>query len=148
MPMKHPKTRLRNGAAWVVLALILCQFVPLDRFNQKPAPVTAIPDNVRGVLEAQCFQCHSGQTDWPKTAYFAPLSWYVTAKVHKARKALNFSNYDALSDTARQQLRNEVAGFIGSTDLSSHGRIPGFPEIRMTEPERKTLIEWSRNNNR
>jgi len=103
---------------------------------------------VRGVLEARCFQCHSGQTDWPKTAYFAPLSWYVTGKVKEARKALNFSGYDALSDIARQQLRNEVTGFIGSTDLSSHGRIPGFPEIRMTEPERKTLIEWSRNNNR
>ncbi|HHE33292.1 MAG TPA: hypothetical protein ENL07_11950 [Chlorobaculum parvum] len=148
MPMKHPKTRLRNGAAWVVLALILCQFVPLDRFNQQPALGTAIPDNVRGVLEAQCFQCHSGQTNWPKTAYFAPLSWYVTGKVKEARKALNFSGYDALSDTARQQLRNEVAGFIKSTDLAHHGCIPGFPKIEMTSPEQQKLIDWSANNNR
>lgn len=146
--MKKKQSNLRTAAAWVVLALILCQFVPLDRLNHQPATPTAIAGDVRGVLKAHCFQCHSGTTDWPKTAYLAPLSWYVTGKVHEARKALNFSDYDTLTETKRKQLRDEVAGFIKSKEPSAHGRIPGFPEIRLNNTERQTLIDWSPNNNR
>lgn len=144
--MKHWTIRLRTAAAWIVLALILCQFVPLGRFDQNLTSAEAIPKEVRVVLAAHCFQCHSEQTDWPKTAYLAPLSWYVTGKVRKGRNALNFTNYDVLTDTARTKLRSDVARFIESTDLSTHGRIPGFPKLRMTERERQTLIEWNPNN--
>lgn len=143
--MKQKQSNLRTTAAWVVLTLILCQFVPLDRFNHQPATPTAIAVDVRGVLEAHCFQCHSETTDWPKTAYLAPLSWYVTGKVHEARKTLNFSSYDTLTETKRKQLRDEVAGFIKSKELPAHGRIPGFPEIKLNTPERQTLIDWSQN---
>ena len=143
--MKQQPTALRTSAAWVVLVLILCQFVPLDRFNRQPATPTAIPGKVRTVLEAHCYQCHSKTTNWPKTAYIAPLSWYVTGKVHEARKALNFSDYDTLTEAKRKQLRDEVAGFIKSKKLPAHGRIPGFPEIRLNNAERQRLIDWSYN---
>ncbi|MBN1929674.1 MAG: heme-binding domain-containing protein [Chlorobiaceae bacterium] len=146
--MKKGNFSVRTAAAWVVLALILCQFIPLDRLGQQSEPSAAIPRDVRGVLEARCFQCHSGNTDWPKTAYLAPLSWYVTGKVHEARNALNFSDYDTRSDAGRGQIRRETARFIESAELSAHGRIPGFPEVVVDKREKLTLIEWSANNNR
>jgi hypothetical protein len=143
--MTSDKLKKRAGTitAWIIILLILCQFVPLNRIGQPagtPAGITAV---VRKALESHCLNCHSGQTRWPRTAYIAPLSWYVTGKVHAARKALNFSDYDSLPETARVRLEKSVSNLAGTARLSAHGSIPGFPTIRMAEKERLTLARWS-----
>jgi hypothetical protein len=136
------------AAGWVVIVLILIQFIPLDRVEQPSPPPSGIPRSVLAQLEAHCFDCHSSHTRWPRSAYVAPLSWYVTGKVRQAREALDFSNFDALPEPDRREIARETSSLAGSDGLSAHDAIPGFPPIRMTESERRILAEWAANNNR
>ncbi|AOS83182.1 hypothetical protein BIU88_02880 [Chlorobaculum limnaeum] len=140
------KTGIAVG--WIVIVLILIQFIPLNRFDQPSKPPTGIPASVLAVLEAHCYDCHSTQTRWPRSAWIAPLSWHVTGKVRQARKALDFSNFDALPEPARREIEQSASRLAGSADLAKHGAIAGFPPIRMTESERRELAEWATNNNR
>jgi hypothetical protein len=144
------KTRTGTITGWIIILLILCQFVPLNRIGYPSKTPTAIPDSVFAILQTHCLDCHSGETRWPKSAWIAPLSWYVTGKVHQARKLLDLSDYDDMTAKERLRIRTTVSGFARPTDLAGHARIPGFPPLRLKERERLILEEWSSssNNNR
>jgi hypothetical protein len=148
MTSNKSSNRAGNAAGWIVIALILCQFTPLDRVSHPAKPSTAIPGNILAVLKTRCFDCHANETNWPRSAYIAPLSWYVTAKVHESRNALNFSNFDALPDAARRDVEHSVASFARNAKLPAHGAIPGFSPVSLSETERMTLAGWASNNNR
>jgi hypothetical protein len=135
-------------AGWIIIGSILIQFIPLDRVEHPSKPISHIPASVLALLEAHCFDCHSSHTRWPRSAYVAPLSWYVTGKVRQAREALDFTNFDTLREPARREIARAASRLAGSDGLSAHGAIPGFPSIRMTESERRELAEWATNNNR
>jgi hypothetical protein len=146
--LQYRKNNISTAAGWIIIALLLIQFIPLDRAAHPSKSPQAIPGSVVAVLKTHCFDCHSDETRWPRTAYIAPLSWYVTGKVRDARNALNFSNFDALPKPARIRLEKSVSGIAGSVNLSSHATIPGFPPLVITDKERQGLIGWAVNNNR
>jgi len=148
MASQERKTGASTIAGWIIIGLLLIQFIPLDRLDHPSKQPAGIPRSVLALLEARCFSCHSGETKWPQSAYIAPLSWYVTGKVHQAREAVNFSNFDTLPETARHEVAQSVSRLAGTTNLSTHGRIPGFPQVIMTEQERLVLAGWALNNNR
>lgn len=142
------KNRFSTIAGWIVIVLILCQFIPLNRVDLTARIPATIPDDVAPVLKEHCLTCHSGQTRWPRSAYIAPLSWYVTSRVRQARQALDFSDYDALSLTAKRRIATTVSAFARKTDIAGHGQIPGFTPPELNQQERQRLIDWQRNNNR
>jgi hypothetical protein len=148
MASQDRKTGVSTTAGWLIIGLLLIQFIPLDRLDHPSKPPANISATVLAVLEARCFSCHSGETKWPRSAYIAPLSWYVTEKVRQAREAVNFSNFDALPDADRHDIEQSVSRLAGTPNLSTHGRIPGFPRASMTEQERLVLARWALNNNR
>ncbi|NTW51743.1 MAG: heme-binding domain-containing protein [Chlorobiaceae bacterium] len=130
-------------AGWIIIALILCQFVPLNRINPPSTTPSAIPADVRSVLAAHCYRCHSNETKWPVSAYIAPLSWIVVREVHKARNAMNLSNYRDSPPAVRSAVAKAIRKISESGNLSRHAGIPGFPQIRITGQERRTLLEWA-----
>ena len=148
MVFQERKTGASAIAGWIIILLLLIQFIPLDRIDQKTKTPTGIPGNVSAVLEVRCFSCHSSETRWPRSAYIAPLSWYVTAKVRQAREAVNFSDFGALPAAKRYSIEQSVARLAGTVNLSKHGRIPVFPPVSITEQERQILAGWATNNNR
>jgi cytochrome c len=52
---------------------------------------SAIPDEVRRVLQAKCADCHSTNTEWPLYSGLAPASLLVEHDVHEGRDDLNLS---------------------------------------------------------
>jgi hypothetical protein len=135
------------AAGWIVIVLILCQFIPLDRTNPPSANPAGIPSDVRAVLKAHCYRCHSNETKWPPSAYIAPLSWIVVREVHEARNALNFSNYQDKPVALRSAVNCRIHKIANSGNLTSHDGIPGFQQIRMTGQERRLLLDWTSDNN-
>ncbi|NTU57459.1 MAG: heme-binding domain-containing protein [Chlorobiaceae bacterium] len=131
--------RNSNIAGWMVIALMLCQFVPLNRMAPPPRNQPPIPAGVNAVVRRHCYVCHSGDVRLPRSAYIAPLSWYVVREVHQARVALDFSNYQENRPDIMQRIHN----IIDSGNITGHACIPGFPKLTMTEQERLLLLEWS-----
>ncbi len=128
----------RNVTGWLILALMLCQFLPLGRVRQPSALSGDDAAPAPRTLESRCGRCH-GRTKWPKSAFVAPLSWYVVLKVQGAHRALDLTDGTNLGAAAKQRIRH----YITSADFSAHPAIPGFEKPVLTGAERKLLLEWS-----
>lgn len=131
-------------AGWIIIVTMLCQFIPLDRINPPVNRPVSLPPGVRSVMQSKCGQCHSNRTQWPKTAYVAPLSWYVVHEVHSARLAMNISDTPPTSGTEEGSPKKAIRNLLLSSNLSGHAPIPGFPSPALTESERKLLLDWAR----
>ena len=131
-------------AALAVIALIIAQFVPVDRSNP---PITAdlnAPPEVNAILRRACYDCHSNETRWPWYTDIAPASWLMAYDVHEGRHSLNYSNWGKLDEGVRSRLLR-----LTQRDVNG-GRMPPwfyvYPlhmEARLSDSDRPHVSDWA-----
>jgi cytochrome c len=104
---------------------------------------SAMPGDVRMILEKKCADCHSNQTHWPAYSRLAPISWLTERDVQAGRSALNFSLWNAMGAGDRINALAEIAAEVRS------GEMPPKPYARMhaaflSESDKQKITAWSR----
>jgi hypothetical protein len=132
----------------LVIILVILQFLPRT-INQDPKilstdltsiyPVTA---EVRSLLQAACYDCHSNNTRYPWYAQIQPFRLLLDKHVKEGKEELNFSEYGNYS---RRQQRNklklvEESLKKGTMPLKSY--ILMHPEARLTTEQKKVIYKW------
>ena len=135
--------RLLKIAGWVALALFLAiQLKPVDRSNP---PVTAdldAPREVKAVLRAACYDCHSHETRWPWYSYVAPVSWLVAHDVEEARAEMSFSEWGALDPREQLELRQEMWEEVEKGKMPLKKYVMLHPAARLSEEQKRLLRDW------
>jgi len=95
--MSITRWRWKRILLWTLGLFVVIQLVPYGRAHTNP-PVVQEPawdsPNTRALVKGACFDCHSNETEWPKYASVAPVSWLVQRDVDTGRAHLNFSQWD------------------------------------------------------
>lgn len=68
----------------------------------------SIPEDVRGVLNAKCADCHSSQTRAPLYGRFAPISWLLERDIVEARKQLDLSQWATYTPEEQDTLKSKM----------------------------------------
>lgn len=87
-------------------------------------------EKVMSVLKKACYDCHSDETKYPWTKNIAPASWVIADHIKEGRKALNFSQWEAI-DAKLKTTRLKRA-----QQLVSNGLMP-VPSYTMIHKEAK-----------
>lgn len=91
------KKILKTLVIAAVVIFVAIQFIPFGKPTDNP-PVTMEPKwdspQTRELVKAECFQCHSNETEWPWYSKVAPASWLLAFDVAEGRQHLNFSEWD------------------------------------------------------
>ncbi|MDD3342756.1 MAG: heme-binding domain-containing protein [Sulfurospirillaceae bacterium] len=87
-------------------------------------------EKVMSVLKKACYDCHSDETQYPWTKNIAPASWVIADHIKEGRKALNFSQWEAI-DAKLKTTRLKRA-----QQLVSNGLMP-VPSYTMIHKEAK-----------
>jgi len=104
---------------------------------------SGVPDDVRGILDRKCADCHSNQTHWPVYSRFAPASWLVEHDVNAGRSAMNLSQWKAMGSEDRIAVLTRIAAEIRT------GEMPPKPyatihAARLTDVEKQEISTWAR----
>jgi cytochrome c len=67
-----------------------------------------VPASAKQVLVAKCADCHSNETRWPVYARVAPGSWLIERDIVEARKKMDLSTWNEMSDDTRQVLIGKI----------------------------------------
>ncbi len=125
------------------VALVLVQFVPVDRTNPPVETRVDAPADVVAVLERACYDCHSNETVWPAYSRVAPVSWLVAYDVHEGREAVNYSTWGRYSAEDRAKFRKETWEEVeeGEMPLKLYPLL--HPDARLTDADRELLRAWA-----
>lgn len=132
----------------LVLAIVVIQFIPIDRSVPEADPnndflaAVETPLSIQNLMKDACYDCHSYQSKYPWYAYVAPVSLWVQGHIKDARKHLNFSewaNYDA---ERRDHKLEELVEEVGEGHMPLNSYLKAHPEARLTDAQREELTDW------
>lgn len=133
----------------LVVLFIATQFVrPAKNIAASPSAddITAhhpTSPEVRRLLTAACYDCHSNTTRYPWYAEIQPLGWWLAAHVDDGKRHLNFSRFSTYAPDRAIHKLEEVIDTVTTREmpLSSYTRV--HTDARLTEAQIKLLTDWA-----
>ncbi|RKZ13708.1 hypothetical protein DRQ53_12940 [bacterium] len=133
----------------LAIVFLLAQFVRPERTNPPVNPELVlqahldVPAQVDALLRVACYDCHSNETQWPWYASVAPASWLCVRDTNGGRRHLNFSEWGNYPASKVEHKLEEIAEYVESGEMPLNVYMPLHPEARLTEEERRVLVEWA-----
>jgi hypothetical protein len=119
------------------------QLWPVSRANPPVESEMPAPPEVRAILRRACYDCHSNETRWPWYAYVAPVSWMVVQDVDEGRAQLNFSRWNAYSETEQLSHYGEILDQIDEGHMPMPKYVRMHHDAQLSAAEIETLRSWS-----
>lgn len=141
--LNHIKRIAKWAIVVLTIALVVIQFVPVDRTSPPVESEVPAPAEVRVVLRRACYDCHSNETVWPWYSGIAPVSWLVARDVHEGREELNFSTWNRLATKEQIKALHESWESVEEGEMPLWFYLPTHPEARLSAQDRSILRAWS-----
>lgn len=135
---------LKKTVLFFVLTLFALQFISTDTSNPKVDETLTLKtdDTVMRLLKKSCYDCHSFETKWPYYAEIAPVSFFVSAHVNDARKALNFSLWEKMDKKIKLQRVKRAIVTINNEMMAFPRYVMAHEDAKLTRSEKEILINW------
>jgi hypothetical protein len=102
-----------------------------------------VPDDVRGIVETKCADCHSNKTHWPVYSMAAPVSWLLEHDIYAGRIALNLSAWGGMGEQDRIAALARIAAEVRSGEMPPKAYVMMHAAV-LTESEKQKITAWSR----
>lgn len=141
--MKRRTKRLLGSA---IALILLAQLWPVERTNPVGSSDIQAPAEIKEILRAACYDCHSNETRWPWYGYVAPASWLLAHDVAEARDHFNLSEWDSVPVDERRGLLRKMWEEVdeGGMPLPIYRLV--HPEARLSEEQKQALKDWVSSN--
>lgn len=106
------------------------------------AKTVLVPEQVQGILEKSCYNCHSNNTDYPWYAYIQPLHWYLNDHIEAGKAELNFNEFDSYSSRRKLNKLRAIESSLeeGTMPLPSYSLI--HRKAILSDAEKTLLLRW------
>lgn len=130
-----------------LLALVVIQFIPLKRNQQVYESVlafeqeTQVSPKLSSILKANCYDCHSNQTQYPWYSAVAPINFWLDEHVQDGKKHFNLSQWSEYSIKRKDHKLEELIEEVEEAEMP----LPSYTWVHgsLTEIERQTLLDWA-----
>ncbi len=139
---------VRRALLVLAAALVLAQFVPVDRTNPSGSGEVAAPPEIHAILKRACYDCHSNETTWPWYGRVAPISWLMERDVREGRREVNFSTFTQSSLKRRQRKWMEIPEQVEKGEMPPWFYAVVHREARLTDADRAALVRWAQESGR
>lgn len=142
--------KLGKKIAWVLLiAFVAIQFYRPERNEStgehlsKFLSETNPPEQVAGILESSCYDCHSNHTNYPWYNQVAPVSWWLEDHIEEGKEHLNFSAWDSYSPKKKDHKLEEVVETVESGEMPLNEYTWTHADADLTEQQRQAVMDWA-----
>lgn len=152
MPLSRAfKRKVRRALLLAAAALVLIQFVRLPRnlaASGEPMPLPeryqTTPD-IRRILTASCFDCHSDHTRYPWYANVQPVGWVINAHVRGGRRHLDFTRFPDYTLRRGAEKLDQIADSVANGRMPHASYLRYHDEARLSPEEIRLVVDWAMN---
>jgi len=140
---------MKKIAITLTVILILIQFIRPERNNGNAwgdndlLHYTAVPENVKSILENSCNDCHSNHSEYPWYTNIQPLGFWIQHHINEGKEELNFSEFMQYKPKRQKHKMEEIVEMIreGEMPLESYTLI--HKNARLNDKQKQELIQWA-----
>lgn len=141
---------LKKILFWAVIVFVAIQLIPVDRTNEPVdkknnfVDIYNAPPEIRTILKNACYDCHSNETNYPKYAYVAPISWAVKDHINEGKDHLNFSVWGTYNKDIKSNAVEKSIQTIENYQMPLPSYIQYHPKSNLTKRQRQELANYFR----
>jgi mono/diheme cytochrome c family protein len=140
--MKKSKI-LCYALAGLVLVAVAIQLIPVSRTNPPALADLNAPAEVKAILKASCYDCHSNETVWPWYSRVAPVSWLVASDATEGRSKFNFSDWNTYTSGRKAGILDHMVREVRRGDMPPWYYTIKHRDAKLTPDKRTTLETWA-----
>lgn len=142
------KTKIFLG---VVLLLAVIQFIRPAKNLSAAEPFTGAndltvmhpaPPEVKQLLAAACYDCHSNTTRYPWYAEIQPVGWWLAKHVKDGKRHLNFSDFGTYNAKRQAKKLDEIIDEVKDHGMPLRSYTLMHADARLTDAQIAALSRW------
>lgn len=133
----------------IIAGLIVIQFFRIDK-NMPPIVQAEtleasvyVPENVRGILERSCNDCHTNKTVYPWYSNIQPFAWFLNDHITHGRSHLNFSIFNTYQAKKKIKRLEEICEQVESKEMPLPSYLWIHRDSVMKGGDAKILCDWA-----
>ncbi len=150
--MSSKKKIAKKIGLGLLIVLIVIQFVRFDRNSGIAATpndinhYTAVPSDVKTILETSCYDCHSDHTVYPWYSNLQPVGWWLTNHVNEGKRELNFSKFKSYRIKRQIDKLQAIADEVKEDGMPLDSYLWIHGNAKLNEAQKKTIMNWANHN--
>lgn len=145
------KRILKPLAMLLLVTLVVIQFFkPVKNTNTSEAAfandiskVLTLPDSVKSILKASCYDCHSNNTQYPWYSNIQPVAWWLNDHVTEGKKEINFSEFATYRIGRQYKKLEEIAEQVEEDEMPLSSYTIIHRNAVLSKGQKLTLSNWA-----
>ncbi len=140
---------VKKVAIFLLVVLIGMQFYRPDKNVADTDYVQAFEEEtnpspeIKTMLKAACYDCHSSHTEYPWYNNVAPISYWIDGHIEEGKEHLDFSAWTSYSAKKKDHKLEEFIEYIENGKMPLREYTWTHEDARLTDDQRKALIDWA-----
>ena len=117
--------------------------------NKSPEPSTndisakyIVPTDVKNILKASCYDCHSNNTIYPWYAEVQPVGWWLSNHVKEGKKELNFSEFAVYTIRRQYSKLNEINDQVKKDEMPLKSYLLIHRYAKLNDQQKSAIANW------
>ena len=105
---------------------------------------TNVSENVKHILRATCYDCHSNNTNYPWYNAITPVNFWLNSHIEEGKEHFNVSKWEGLAAGRKDHKLDELIEEVeeGEMPLSSYKIVHG--NARLSQEDITAIINWAK----
>lgn len=141
---------IKKFLLFLLLLLVVIQFVrPKKNDGELNVPsdishIVTVPEDVKSILVAACYDCHSNQTKYPWYSQIMPFGWWLNHHVEEGKEHLNFSEFASYKIKRQDHKLEETLEEVEEHEMPLESYLWLHPEAKLSDTQVQRLVEWAK----
>jgi hypothetical protein len=146
--MKTKKITLKTIFLSLIISFLIIQIFRIDKSNPQVdssknfVNVTNASAEVKSILAASCYDCHSNEVIYPWYTNIAPFSWWIKHHVNEGREELNFSEWGTYSSRRMDHKLKECIEQVEEGEMPMDSYLWMHKDATLTDAQKQELIAF------
>jgi hypothetical protein len=113
-----------------------------DNLKNDISQIYLVPENVKNILKASCYDCHSNNTYYPWYSNIQPVGLWMQFHVDEGKLELNFSEFASYNKSKQHKKLEEIIEEIKINRMPLPSYVKMHKGARLTQDEKNTVSNW------
>ncbi len=132
----------------LLIAFVVAQFFSPEKNQGNTEDLTAFLNEtkpsaeVKAILENNCFDCHSSNTNYPWYNSVTPVNYWLDSHVDDGKKHLDFSKWADYSVKKKDHKFEELAEEVEEKKMPLPSYTWTHGDANLTDAQIKAIVDW------
>tara|TARA_R110000787_G_scaffold196454_1_gene307799 strand:+ start:22053 stop:22526 length:474 start_codon:yes stop_codon:yes gene_type:complete len=116
------------------------EYTSLDGFIAETNP----PEDVKAIMKATCFDCHSNSTNYPWYFNVTPVNYWIADHIEEGKKELNFSKWSSYSLKRKEHKFDEIWEEVEKKKMPLDSYTWTHDDAKLSDEQIAVIVTWAK----